>query len=105
MLFWHTINTPMKTIIPETPPDFAKTRTLERPDGFYWQDLETDEVYGPFATLAEAVSDMDYNAETQTDMAEALREAEDEIGIENWIDPQTGAPAEEQVPHIDDDEH
>ncbi len=95
----------MKTIIPETPPDIVKTRTLERPDGFYWQNLETGEVYGPFATLAEAVDDMESNGEAQTDMGETLRQAEDEIGIADWIDPDTGAPAEEQVPHIDDEEH
>lgn len=95
----------MKTIIPETPPDFVKTRTLERPDGFYWQNMETEEVYGPFATLAEAVNDMGYNAESQADTNETLRQAEEEIGIADWIDPETGAPAEEQVPHIDDEEH
>lgn len=105
ILLWHTTNTLMKTIIPETPPNFVKARTLERPDGFYWQNLETDEVYGPFATLAEAVNDMGYNAEAQTDMVEALRQAEEEIGIADWIDPETGVPAEEQVPHIDDEEH
>jgi len=95
----------MKTNIPETPSDVVRTRTLERPDGFYWQNLETDEVYGPFATLAEAVSDMEYGAEAQSDVGDTLRQAEEEIGIADWIDPDTGVPAEEQVPHIDDDNH
>lgn len=95
----------MKKIIPEAPPEIVKTRTLERPDGFFWQNLETDEVYGPFATLAEAVNDMEYGGEAQPDMDETLRQAEDEIGIADWIDPDTGAPAEEQVPHIEDDGH
>ena len=95
----------MKTTLPETSPDFAKTRTVERPDGFYWENLETGEVYGPFETLAEAVNDMELGTEAQTDLAATLREAEDEIGIADWIDPDTGAPAEEQVPHIEDDGH
>ena len=95
----------MKTSTPETSSNFVKGRTLERPDGFYWEDLETDEVRGPFATLAEAVSDMEYGAEAQPDTVDALRQAEDELGIADWIDPDTGVPAEEQVPHIEDNDH
>lgn len=95
----------MKPIIPETPANFVKTRTLERPDGFYWQNLETEEIYGPFPTLAEAVDDMEYHAESLADTKEMVRQAEDEIGIADWIDPETGAPAEEQVPHIEDKDH
>jgi hypothetical protein len=33
-------------------------------------------------------------------LAETLREAEEEIGIANWMDPDTGEPAEEQPPHL-----
>ena len=95
----------MKPIIPETPANFVKTRTLERPDGFYWQNLETEEIYGPFPTLAEAADDMEYHAESQADTKEMVRQAEDEIGIADWIDPETGAPAEDRVPHIEDKDH
>jgi hypothetical protein len=31
-----------------------------------------------------------------------LHEAENEIGIADWIDPDTGEPAEESIPHIED---
>ncbi len=92
----------MKKAVTETPPDFDNTRILERSDGFYWQNLETEEVCGPFSTLTEAVEDMEYNADAQSDAAGLLREVEDEIGIADWIDPETGEPAEEQVPHIED---
>ena len=34
--------------------------------------------------------------------AEALHEAEAEIGINDWIDPDTGEPAEETYTHIED---
>ena len=35
---------------------------------------------------------------------ESLDEAEDELGIGKWIDPDTGAPAEgASPPHLDDD--
>ena len=92
----------MKSVIPETPPDFDQTRILERPDGFHWQDTKTQRTYGPFATLAEAIADMEYNAETPGETGDALREAEEAIGIADWIDPETGEPAEEQIPHLED---
>ena len=31
-----------------------------------------------------------------------LAEAEDEIGISGWIDPDTGQPAEESIPRTED---
>ncbi len=94
-----------KTVIPEIPPELEVARILGRPDGFYWQDLETAAVHGPFPTHVEAVSDMKCSTETQIDANEMLRQAEEEIGIADWIDPETGEPAEEQAPHIDDEEH
>jgi hypothetical protein len=33
---------------------------------------------------------------------EALHEAEAELGINEWIDPDTGAPAEDSVPRLED---
>ncbi|MCL4470270.1 MAG: hypothetical protein ACYC05_13045 [Sulfuricella sp.] len=87
--------------IPETPAEFDHTRILERPDGFYWQDKETEEVFGPFATLLEAVQDMEYNADSDYEPGESLEEAEAELGIADWNDPDTGLPAEE-THHIED---
>src|SRR5215470_13446199 len=89
----------MKQVIPETPGDFERRCVHERPDGFYWEDLETKELFGPFPTLLEAVNDMEYAAEGQPEVGETLGEAEDEIGIADWIDPETGEPAEESTPH------
>ena len=31
-----------------------------------------------------------------------LQEAESELGISEWIDPDTGVPAEDNVPRIED---
>jgi len=87
--------------IPETQAEFDNTRILERPDGFYWQDKETEEVFGPFATLLEAVQDMEYNADSDYEPGESLEEAESELGIADWNDPDTGLPAEE-THHIED---
>ena len=77
-------------------------RVIERPDGFYWRDRETDELNGPFPTLLDALNDMDYSAEAEPEPGETVREAEDEIGIADWIDPETGEPAEEQVPRTEE---
>lgn len=91
----------MTQIIPETRPDFDKTRIIERPDGFYWVNQDTEQQYGPFTTLLEAAQDMSYNA-TALETGETLLEAENEIGINDWIDPDTGEPAEETHTHIED---
>lgn len=90
------------TPIPQTPPDYDRTRVIERPDGFYWQDKLSNEEYGPFPTLLEAVQDMQEREDTGYEEGESLEEAEAEIGIAGWTDPQTGEPAEELQPHLRD---
>ena len=78
---------------------------IERPDGFYWQSKEARAEYGPFATLAEAEANMlSGGAETaeEAQPADSLQEAESELGIAEWIDPDTGGPAEDSVPRIED---
>jgi hypothetical protein len=88
--------------IPETPADYDATRIIERPDGFYWQSREGGREFGPFATLIEAVQDMDYRDDSSIEVGETLDEAEDDIGIAKWIDPDTGEPAEDNVPRTED---
>ena len=80
-------------------------RTLERPDGFYWESKATKELRGPFETRAEAEADMlaGGGADGEFDpAADTLQEAESEVGISEWIDPDTGGPAEDNVPRIED---
>ncbi len=92
----------MTQIIPETPPDYDKTRIIERPDGFYWQSRQDGRESGPFATLIEAIQDMQYRDESEGTPGETIQEAEAALGIADWIDPETGAPAEESVPRLED---
>lgn len=92
----------MTHIIPETPPDYDKTRVIERPDGFYWQAKDGGEEFGPFPTLIAAVQDMQYGDDSEFEPGETVAEAEAEIGIAEWIDPETGEPAEENVPRLED---
>ncbi|WP_126446424.1 hypothetical protein [Sulfuricystis multivorans] len=78
------------------------TRVIEHPDGFYWLDPDSGMEIGPFATRAEAVADMESGGDEDLDVSESIAEVEDEIGINGWIDPDTGLPAEEFAPHIED---
>ena len=89
--------------IPQTSPDYDRTRIIERPDGFYWQDKLSDELFGPFPTLLKAVQDMQEREDTGYGEGETLEEAEAEIGIADWTDPQTGEPAEELQPRLCDE--
>jgi hypothetical protein len=92
----------MTQVIPETPPEFDSTRLTERPDGFYWQSKAGTEEFGPFATLLAAVQDMQAREEAEPEPGETVQEAEAEIGISDWTDPETGEPAEESVPRLEE---
>jgi hypothetical protein len=68
---------------------------IHRPDGYYWQAADGSQEIGPYATMEEALADVaDADADDDTEPGESLEEAEDEIGIADWIDPDTGEPAE-----------
>ncbi|MSQ63682.1 MAG: hypothetical protein EXR33_07610 [Betaproteobacteria bacterium] len=79
-----------------------RARITERPDGYYWRAENHGTEYGPFPTLAEAAADMRSTEESAYEPGETLEEAEDEIGISGWIDPDTGEPAEESIPRTED---
>jgi len=92
----------MKPEAPQTPTADDANRIIERPDGFYWQDKASGREYGPFPTLREAEQDMEFEPADDLVESESLDEAEDEIGISDWIDPDTGEPGEAGRPHLDD---
>jgi hypothetical protein len=75
---------------------------IERPDGYYWQNKLTEKLYGPFATLIEAMEDTQYQEDSDYEEGASLHEAEAEIGIADWIDPDTGELAEGSAPHFSD---
>ena len=91
-----------KEPVVETAP--VQGHVIERPDGFYWE-AKKGEPHGPFPTLAEAEADMISDGVGDGEVeeaAEGLQEAESELGINEWIDPDTGGPAEDNVPRIED---
>lgn len=40
--------------------------------------------------------------EEERDDPEALHQAEESLGISEWIDPDTGGPAEDGIPRLED---
>ena len=70
-----------------------------RPDGFHWLAPDGRQEFGPFETYDEALADMQAADEDSAAQPGAtLQEAEDEIGIADWIDAETGEPPEGQSP-------
>jgi hypothetical protein len=96
--------------LPEVPDtvgdaDDSSERIVVRPDGYHWLARDGRQEFGPFETVDDARADM--LAAGPDDLAgqgAELHEAEDEIGIADWIDPDTGEPAEGQsTPHLQED--
>ena len=92
----------MKPRLPEPAAGEDAGRIIERPNGWYWQPKDDGREVGPFATRADAVADMRASEDTGYEPGESVEEAEAEIGIADWIDEETGAPAEGSVPRIED---
>jgi len=88
--------------IAEPAVDIDTTRIVQHPDGYYWCSEDGRRETGPFPTFEEALTDMMRAEESETEPAETLQEAESEIGIADWIDPETREPVEEERPRLDD---
>jgi hypothetical protein len=75
----------------------------KRPDGYYWEP-RPGELRGPFDSREEAEIDRLAGGPPEGDFeaGETLQEAESEIGMSEWIDPDTGGPAEDNIPRIED---
>jgi len=67
---------------------------MSRPDGYHWQTPDGKQEFGPFNSMEDAIADMQLAAGESVEPGETLQEAEDEIGIADWIDQDTGGPAE-----------
>ncbi|MFO1364025.1 MAG: hypothetical protein U1F45_16405 [Burkholderiales bacterium] len=93
----------MGRVTPQIPLRPDERRIIERPDGFYWRSADTGAEYGPFANAAEAREDMLFDAEAdELESDETLEEAEAEIGLSGWVDPDTGDLGESWTPRLED---
>jgi hypothetical protein len=83
-----------------TPTD--EPRIVQHPDGYYWCSEEHE--VGPFTSFDDARADLQSAELSEMDPApvETIEQVEDDIGVESWIDPDTGSLAEEQRPRIEE---
>lgn len=77
---------------------------MHHPNGYYWITPDGKQEFGPFDSVELALADMQLASEESAEPGETLQEAEDEIGVADWIDPDTGALAEGQsTPRVRDE--
>ncbi len=89
--------------LPAGAADSDRPEFIEHPDGWYWLAPDGRQQFGPFESHDLARVDRDRYSEEAPAEGETLREAESEIGIADWIDAETGAPAEGQAPpHLEE---
>jgi hypothetical protein len=90
------------TVIVEAAPG-EEAAIVDRPDGYYWVGPDGDQEFGPFESSDVARADRDRFNEEAPAEGETVQEAEREIGVNDWIDAETGAPAEGQSPpHLEE---
>jgi hypothetical protein len=77
-------------------------RIVQRPDGFHWIAPDGHQEFGPFATLDAVLADMQGPPDDGVEPEETLAEAEQELGLSEWLDPDTGALAEDTGTRIED---
>jgi hypothetical protein len=85
-------------VIPESALSERAQDLVERPDGWYWAAPDGHQEFGPFETPLLARADRDRYSKEAPSEGETVQEAEREIGIGEWIDAESGAPAEGQSP-------
>jgi hypothetical protein len=82
------------------PPDAGTV--VHRPDGWYWLGEDGRQEFGPYASADEARAEMHAAEDEALEPGESLLEAEDELGLAGWVDPDTGALAEDVHTRIED---
>jgi len=79
---------------------------VQHPDGYYWLAPDGRQQFGPFATAEEALAEMNAASEDALEpdetLHEALEEAEHDLGLADWVDPETGDPAAQAGPRLED---
>jgi hypothetical protein len=84
--------------------DVTGPSIVDRPDGYYWSGPDGDAAFGPYETYELAQAARDAIDDEAVAPGDTLMEVEREIGIADWIDAETGEPAEGQSPpHLQED--
>ena len=75
---------------------------IRHPDGYYWLSADGRMQIGPYATAEEALAEMHRAEDGDIEPDETLPEAEQALGLADWVDPDTGALAEATHLRIED---
>ena len=77
------------------------SRVVEHPDGWYWVAPDGHQQFGPFDSVEAVLADMDAT-DVSPDAGQTLQETERVLGLGDWIDPDTGALAEDTRVRLED---
>ena len=89
--------------LPADEPQGEETsRVVARPDGFYWIADDGRQEFGHFATAVLALAAMREGAEAALEPEAELADVEAELGIADWVDPDTGEPAEDDPTRLEE---
>jgi hypothetical protein len=83
-------------------PEADAPPVVQRPDGWYWLAEAGRREVGPFDNADDALADWRSGIGSMLEPGETLQEAEAELGMSGWIDPETGAPAEDNTPRTEE---
>ena len=89
----------------DAPPDVSLPDSgalVQHPDGWYWLGADGRQQFGPYATAEQARAEMHAAEDEGLEPGETLLEAEQELGIAEWVDPDTGEPAEATHTRLED---
>ena len=75
---------------------------VRHPDGYYWLAPDGHQQFGPFASVQEALDDMNAAGDESIEPGETLQEAEQELGLADWVDADTGELAEGTATRLED---
>ena len=75
---------------------------IRHPDGYYWLGAEGRLQIGPYASAEEALADLHRAEDEGLEPDETLPEAERVLGLSDWLDPDTGALAEDTHLRLED---
>ncbi|MCW5632927.1 MAG: hypothetical protein KIT17_06275 [Rubrivivax sp.] len=81
-----------RVIAEQRAPADASEGFVEHPDGWYWLSPDGHQQFGPFETCSLARADRDRASEEAVNEAEAERQAEQALGVEQAVHEQAAAP-------------
>ena len=67
---------------------------VRHPDGYYWLGVGGRQQVGPYDSAEAALADLHRAEEEALEPEASLPEAEQALGLADWVDPETGQLAE-----------